>query len=65
MAKNTKKIEGEQKDGGETPNEEKIRVAAYYRWLERLKAGVSGGELDDWMEAEDKWRDNIVPTRND
>ncbi len=59
MTKKSKKVEGE------NPTEEEIKVAAYYRWLERLKAGVSGGELDDWMEAENRWWDNIVPTRND
>lgn len=61
MAKTLKKIELEKKG----PSEEEIRVAAYYRWLEREKGGAPGDELDDWMEAENKWRDNIVPTRND
>lgn len=51
--------------GKDKPTPEELQVAAYYRWLEREKEGLPGGEMDDWLEAEDKWRDNIVPSRND
>jgi hypothetical protein len=40
-----------------------LREAAYYRWLER---GMPEGQgLEDWYEVENRWRDNIVPSRND
>ncbi len=40
-----------------------LKKAAYYRWLDR---GMPEGEsLEDWYEVENKWRDNIVPSRND
>jgi hypothetical protein len=32
------------------PTEEEIRLRAYHRYLER--GGVSGGDCDDWLEAE-------------
>jgi Protein of unknown function (DUF2934) len=46
-----------------TPNQEEMRVAAYYRWIERGSPPGDGAE--DWYEAENKWRDNIVPQNND
>ncbi len=45
------------------PAHHQLREAAYYRWLDR---GMPEGEgLEDWYEVENKWRDNIVPSRND
>ena len=60
-----KKMDIEKKTENDGPDEEALRVAAYYRWLERQRGEVPGDEKDDWVEAENKWRDNIVPTRND
>ncbi len=33
-----------------TPTEDDIRLRAYHRYLER--GGASGGDFDDWLEAE-------------
>jgi hypothetical protein len=32
------------------PTDEDVRIRAYHRYLER--GGVSGGDFDDWLEAE-------------
>jgi len=45
------------------PTDEDLKLAAYYRWLER--GAPQGDSQEDWYEVENKWRDNIVPTRND
>ena len=34
------------------PSEEQIRLAAYYRFLERRRSGGSGDAVSDWLEAE-------------
>jgi hypothetical protein len=51
--------------GKDEPTPEELQVAAYYRWLEREREGQPGSDTGDWLEAENKWRDNIVPSRND
>ncbi len=45
------------------PTEEERRMAAYYRWVKRGKP--RGDDLEDWFAEENKWQDNIVPSRND
>jgi len=65
MTKDINKAGMGKKSADKKATEEEIRVAAYYCWLERENGGASGSELDDWMEAENKWRDNIFPARND
>jgi len=40
-----------------------LEVAAYYHWLER--GSPNDDSLTDWVEVENKWRDNILPSRND
>jgi hypothetical protein len=42
---------------------EQLKESAYYRWLER--GSPEGDGLEDWYGVENKWRDNIVPVRND
>lgn len=54
-----------EKAGKDKPTSEELQVAAYYRWLERERGGQPGNDTGDWLEAENKWRDNIVPSRND
>ncbi len=59
----TKKQNGFLDPKQSNPSHGQLREAAYYRWLER---GMPEGEgLEDWFEVENKWRDNIVPSRND
>jgi hypothetical protein len=47
----------------ETPTSQQVREAAYFRWVER--GSPPEGDLEDWFAVENKWRDNIVPSRND
>ncbi len=54
-----KKTAGPKKE----PTPKNLEAAAYDRWLER--AAPPGDGLEDWVEVENRWRDNIVPENND
>jgi|GEM_PF-5619014 len=46
------------------PTHGEVQLAAYYRWVERGMPEEDDGQ-EDWYQAENKWRDNIVPANND
>ena len=46
------------------PSHKDLEVAAYYHWLKKGSPAGSDGR-EDWLEVENRWRDNIVPENND
>jgi hypothetical protein len=41
----------------------RIEEAAYYKWLDRGRYAQPGDELNDWIEAEKEFQDNLTAPR--